>query len=233
MSFEAKLKYSDSPFFQNISKLVIYQKNDVLKKAISYFLLKNYQEAQDYLLVTYPEYSLNEDSNALLLMGHIQLKLHQLDSAIEYFRQSLKMTEKDFFFINDSLGLIYFYKNDYDSAIKYIEEAWAFSENNYYYQFHLGLYHEALLNKKLKDNQDILNQKKPIHDNNVKMIKNEIEEIRKKIKDHYTFALKINPNSYNALLNIGSINASEGSSIAAENYYKKALELNEMIGKYT
>jgi tetratricopeptide (TPR) repeat protein len=83
-------RYRESPFFENISKLVIHQKNEILKKAIFYFLSKKYNEAQDYLLATYPEFSLNEDSNALLLMGHIQLKLHQLDSAIEYFRQSLK-----------------------------------------------------------------------------------------------------------------------------------------------
>ena len=143
-----KLKLHNSPFFQNISQLVTYQKNEVLKKAISFFLSKKYQEAQDYLLETYPEYSLNEDSNALLLMGHIQLKLHQIDSAIEYFRQSLKMTEKDFFFINDSLGIIYFYKDEFDVAIKYIEEAWSFADNNYYFNFHLGLYNEAILNKK-------------------------------------------------------------------------------------
>ena len=216
MSIDEKLKYKKSPFFENISQLVIYQKNDVLKKAISYFLNKNYQEAQDYLLATYPEYSLNEDSNALLLMGHIQLKLHQLDSAIEYFRQSLKMTEKEFFFINDSLGIIYFYKNDYDSAIKYIEEAWG-SEKNYYYQFHLGLYHEALLKKRLGDNPDSL-------DKNQLM---EIEEIKNKIEEHYSKALDIDKDSYNALLNLGTKKASEGSSVAAENYYKKALELNE------
>ena len=118
---EDKIKYSNSLFFQNISQLIICQKNDVLKNAISLFLSKKYHEAQDYLLDTYPEFSLNEDSNVLLLMGHIQLKLIHLDSAIEYFRQSLKMSEKEFFFINDSLGIVYFYKNEYDSAIKYIK----------------------------------------------------------------------------------------------------------------
>ena len=107
---EEKTKFVNSPYMANICQLVLYEKNDMLRKAISFFLAKNYQVAQDYLLATYPEYSLSEDSNALLLMGHIQLKLHQLDSAIEYFRQSLKMTAKENFFINDSLSMIYFYK---------------------------------------------------------------------------------------------------------------------------
>ena len=212
-----RIKFPKNPFFKNIYQLVIYQKNDVLKKAISLFLEKKYEEAQDYLLVTYPEYSLNEDSNALLLMGHIQLKLHQLDSAVEYFRQSLKMTEKDFFFINDSLGMIYFYKKEYDSAIKYIEDAWSFSENNYYFHFHLGLYNEAILYKKLEDKNTL--EEKNQH--------KEIEDLRIKIKEYYSKALKIYPKSYNVLLNIGSIYASEGISPTAENYYKKALELNE------
>ena len=212
-----KLKFHNSPFFQNISQLVSYQKNDILKKAISFFLSKKYQEAQDYLLETYPEYSLNEDSNALLLMGHIQLKLHQIDSAIEYFRQSLKMTEKDFFFINDSLGIIYFYKDEFDVAIKYIEEAWSFADNNYYFNFHLGLYNEAILHKRLGEKYNL--------DDKSRLM--EIEDLKKKIKDHYTNALKIFPKSYNPLLNIGSIYAMEGSSVLAENYYKKALELNE------
>ena len=212
-----KLKFQNSPFFQNISQLVTYQKNEVLKKAISFFLSKKYQEAQDYLLETYPEYSLNEDSNALLLMGHIQLKLHQIDSAIEYFRQSLKMTEKDFFFINDSLGIIYFYKDEFDVAIKYIEEAWSFADNNYYFNFHLGLYNEAILQKRLGEKYNL--------DDKSRLM--EIEDLKKKIKDHYTNALKIFPKSYNPLLNLGSIYAMEGSSALAENYYKKALELNE------
>ncbi len=212
-----KIKNSNNPFFESISQLVIYQKNDVLKKGITLFLSKKYQEAQDYLLETYPEYSLNEDSNALLLMGHIQLKLHQIDSSIEYFRQSQKMTEKDFFFINDSLGIIYFYKNEFDVAIKYIEEAWSFAENNYYFNFHLGLYHEAIL-------QNRIESKKEIEDKNQLM---EIADLKKKIKDYYLNAIKIKPDSYNALLNLGSIYAMDGSSESAENYYKKALELNE------
>ena len=209
-------RYRESPFFENISKLVIHQKNEILKKAIFYFLSKKYNEAQDYLLATYPEFSLNEDSNALLLMGHIQLKLHQLDSAIEYFRQSLKMTEKNVFFINDSLALIYFYKNDYSLAIRYVEDARDFSEQNFYFHLHLGLYHEAILQKKLEGNKK---------DDDEKRV--EIEELSKKTKEHYNAALKINPDSYNALLNLGSINAAEGYFALAENFYKKALDLNE------
>ena len=215
--FEDKIKYSNSLFFQNISQLVIYQKNDVLKKAISLFLSKKYHEAQDYLLDTYPEFSLNEDSNVLLLMGHIQLKLVHLDSAIEYFRQSLKMSEKEYFFINDSLGIVYFYKNEFDSAIKYIEEAWSFSDKNFYFHFHLGLYNEAILHKRL-DEKNSFDEKNQLM---------EIEDLKKKIKDSYTSALKINPNAYNVLLNIGSIYALEGSSATAENYYKQALNINE------
>ena len=111
------LKYKDSPFLENISELVIYQKNEILKKTISYFLSKKYQDAQDYFVATYPEFSQSEDPNALLIMGHIQLKIHQLDSAIEYFRQSLKKTEINNFFINDSLALIHFYKRGHSSLI--------------------------------------------------------------------------------------------------------------------
>ena len=211
-----KNRYQESLFFENISHLVIYQKNDILKKAISYFLSKKYNEAQDYLLETYPEFSLNEDSNALLLMGHIQLKLHQLDSAIEYFRQSLKMSENNVFFINDSLALIYFYKNDINLAIRYIEDARDYSEQNFYFQYHLGLYHEAILKKKLDGNKNDDDENRP-----------EIDELSKKAKEYYNAALKINPDSYNVLMNIGSINASEGYFALAENFYKKALDLNE------
>ena len=150
-------------------------------------------------------------------MGHIQLKLVHLDSAIEYFRQSLKMSEKEFFFINDSLGIVYFYKNEFDSAIKYIEEAWSFSDKNFYFHFHLGLYNEAILHKRL-DEKNSFDEKNQLM---------EIEDLKKKIKDSYTSALKINPNAYNVLLNIGSIYASEGSSATAENYYKQALNINE------
>ena len=214
---ENKIKYSNSLYYQNITKLVINHKNDLLKKAISLFLSQNYQEALDFLLATYPEYSLNEDSNVLLLIGHIQLKLHNLDSSVEYFRQSLKMTEKDFFFINDSLGIIYFYKKDYENAIKYIEDAWSFSDKNFYYHSHLGLYREALLNKKI-DEKNSFDEKNQLL---------EIDDLRNKIKDHYLNALKIYPESYNTLLNLGSIYAQEGAVASAENYYKKALEINE------
>lgn len=206
---EMKTKFKDSPFMENICQLVIYEKNDILKKAISLFLIKKYQDAQDYFVQTYPEYSLNEDSNALLLMGHISIKLHQFDSAVEYFKQSLKRTEKNNFFINDSLGMIYFHKKENDIAIRYLEEARAFAEKNYNFYFHLGLYNEAILKKKLEE-KATFNEK----------------ELLQKIKELYSYALKIKPNSYNALLNIGSISASEGESLAAENYYKKALEIN-------
>ena len=211
------LKYKDSPFLENISELVIYQKNEILKKTISYFLSKKYQDAQDYFVATYPEFSQSEDPNALLIMGHIQLKIHQLDSAIEYFRQSLKKTEINNFFINDSLALIHFYKNEYDLAIRYIEDAGSFAENNYYFQFHLGLYHEAIL-------KTILNENKNKDENELRLEK---EDLVKKIIGYYSAALKLNPNSYNALLNIGSIYASKGYSSNAESYYKKALDLNE------
>ena len=147
---EMKTKFKDSPFMENICQLVIYEKNDILKKAISLFLIKKYQDAQDYFVQTYPEYSLNEDSNALLLMGHISIKLHQFDSAVEYFKQSLKRTEKNNFFINDSLGMIYFHKKENDIAIRYLEEARAFAEKNYNFYFHLGLYNEAILKKKIR-----------------------------------------------------------------------------------
>ena len=214
---EEKTKFVDSPYMANICQLVLYEKNDMLRKAISFFLAKNYQVAQDYLLATYPEYSLSEDSNALLLMGHIQLKLHQLDSAIEYFRQSLKMTAKENFFINDSLSMIYFYKKDYDTAIRYLEDARNYSLQNYYFYFHLGLYHEALMKKKGKD-RNIIDEKNQLL---------ELEDLRGRIKEYYETALRIKSNSFNALLNIGSIYASEESSTVAENYFKKALQLNQ------
>ena len=49
----------------------------------------------------------------------------------------------------------------------------------------------------------------------------EIDELSKKAKEYYNAALKINPDSYNVLMNIGSINASEGYFALAENFYKK------------
>jgi DNA repair protein RadC len=125
------------------------------------------------------------------------------------------MTEKNVFFINDSLALIYFYKNDYSLAIRYVEDARDFSEQNFYFHLHLGLYHEAILQKKLEGNKK---------DDDEKRV--EIEELSKKTKEHYNAALKINPDSYNALLNLGSINAAEGYFALAENFYKKALDLN-------
>lgn len=214
---EEKAKFVDSPYMANICQLVLYEKNDILRKAISFFLDKNYQVSQDYLLATYPEYSLNEDSNALLLMGHIQLKLHQLDSSIEYFRQSLKMTEKENFFINDSLAMIYFYKKDYDTAIRYLEEARNYSLQNYYFYFHLGLYHEALLKKKI-EGKNVIDEKNQF---------NELEDLRREIKEYYETALRIKSDSFNALLNIGNIYALEESYTMAENYYKTALKLNQ------
>ena len=189
------------------------KKMTFLEKQFLFFLVKNYQEAQDYLLATYPEYSLSEDSNALLLMGHIQLKLHQLDSAIEYFRQSLKMTEKDNFFINDSLAMIYFYKKDYDTAIRYLEEARNYSLQNYYFYFHLGLYHEALMKKKCKE--------KNLNDEKNQLI--EIEDIRNRIKEYYESALRIKSNSFDALVKSELVNSS------AYNFFISFLNLTKLF----
>jgi tetratricopeptide (TPR) repeat protein len=209
-------KSNESPFMANLSRLIIFHKNDLIRNAINLFMLKKYEEAQDYLLNSYPEYSLSEDTNALLLMGHIQIKLSQLDSALEYFRQGLKMSKRDDFFIYDSLGMIYFFKKEYDMSLKYINEAFSFSENNYYYQYHSGLYYEAILKNRLEGK---------ISFDDIQQL--EIKDIKDKIKEYYSRAIEIDPNAYNPLINIGTLYASDKDFNQAEKFFKKAILINE------
>ena len=204
---------SKNLYLNNINNLIIYQKNEVLKKSIILFLSHKYNDAKEYLTDTYPEFSLNEDSNALLLMGHIFIRLHQIDSSIDFIRQSIKKLKVENYFVYDSLGIIYFLKKDYITAIKTIQDI---TDNNFYYYYHLGLYHEAILNDKLSNK---------INDESIQLMDN--KQIVKNIKDYYDKALKIKDNSFKTLLNLGSIFASEEDYINAEKYYQKALSVNK------
>ena len=213
ITVENKKKDSKNLFQEEINGLIVYQKNDILKKAIYLFLIGKYNDSLDYMYDLYPEFSLNQDSNALLLMGHIHIRFKQLDSAMDFIRQSIKMLKKDEYFVYDSLSIIYFLKKDYDTAIKTIQDI---TVKNFYYYYHLGLYHEAILNDKLnnslnKDNIELIKQK----GNNQKII------------DFYESALKLNKNSFKTLLNLGSIYASENDFIKAEKYFQNALKIKE------
>ena len=210
---EEQKKESKNLFRERIKELIVYQKNEILKKAIFLFLSGKYKDSMDYMFDLYPEFSLNEDSNALLLMGHIHIREKQLDSAMDFFRQSIKMLKKNNYFIFDSLSIIYFLKKDYETAIKSIQDI---TDNNFYYYYHMGLYHEAILNDKLKDS---------MNDDNHELVKKKGSHI--KIIEFYEKAIKINKNSFKALLNLGSIFASEGDYLKAENYFKSALKINE------
>ena len=213
MSQEKKNNSLKDLFKKRIKELIVLQKNDFLKKAILLFLSGKYRDAQEYMLEIYPEFSLNEDSNALLLMGHIHIRLHQLDYAVDFFRQSIKKLKSEHFFVYDSLSIIHFLKKDYDSAIKTIQDI---TDKNFYYYYHMGLYHEAVLN-------DTLNNS--FNDNNIRL--NENKGNYAQIKDYYEHALKINNNSFKVLLNLGSIFASEEDFVKAESFFKRALNLNK------
>ena len=203
---EEKKIESDDLFQEKINELIIYQKNDILKKAIILFLSGKYKDSMDYMFDLYPEFSLNEDSNALLLMGHIHIREQQLDSALDFFRQSIKMLKKNNYFVYDSLSIIFFLKKEYETAIKTIQDI---TDNNFYYYYHMGLYHEAILMN--DDNQELINKKGSYN----------------KIIEFYEKAIKINKNSFKALLNLGSIFASQEDYLKAENYFKSALIINE------
>ena len=209
---EEKHYNSKNLFKERIKELIVYQKNDILKKAIYIFLSGKYEEAQYYMFEIYPEFSLNEDPNALLLMSNINIRLNQLDSAYDYIRQSIKMLKKENYLVYDSLSIIYFLRKDYDSAIRTIQEL---SITNYYYYYHLGLYNQAALFDKMNNSFD---------DNNIRLIEN--KGTKEEIKGYYESALKINANSFKVLLNIGSIFASEENFAKAENYFKRALKVN-------
>ena len=209
---EEQHNYPKNLFKERIIELIALQKNEILKKAIYFFLSGKYEEAQLYMFEIYPEFSLNEDPNALLLMCNINIRLQQLDAAYDYIRQSIKMLKKENYFIYDSLSIIYFLKKDYDSAIKTIQEL---SDTNYYYYYHLGLYHQAALSDKLNNS---------FGDNNIRLL--ETKGSNEEIKGYYESALKINSNSFKVLLNIGSIFASEENFTKAENYFKRALKIN-------
>ena len=133
---EEQKKDSNNLFQERIKELIVYQKNEILKKAIFLFLSGKYKDSMDYMFDLYPEFSLNEDSNALLLMGHIHIREKQLDSAMDFFRQSIKMLKKNNYFVYDSLSIIYFLKKDYETAIKTIQDI---TDNNFYYYYHMGL----------------------------------------------------------------------------------------------
>ena len=214
MSVILEEKVISTNFFKdNINNLIILQKNEIFRKAAAIFFGNNYGDAKAFLMDIYPEFSLNEDSDALLLMGLILIRLHQNDTAIDFMRQSIKKLKKDNYFIYDSLSIIYFLKKDYINAIKTIQDI---ADNNFYYYYHLGLYHEALLNNKLGNK---------INDENFQLMEN--SQIVKNIKDFYEQALKIESNSFKTLLNLGSIFASEEDYLNAEMYYKKALNSNK------
>ena len=127
---EEQKKDSNNLFEEKIKELIVYQKNDILKKAIYLFLSGKYKDSMEYMFDLYPEFSLNEDSNALILMGHLHIRSRQLDSAMDFFRQSIKMLKKDNYFVYDSVSIIYFLKKDYETAIKTIQDITA---DNFYY----------------------------------------------------------------------------------------------------
>ena len=211
---EQRNNNSKNLFKERIKELIVLHKNDILKKAIHLFLSGKFNEALDYMFEIYPEFSLNEDSNALLLMGNIQIRLKQLDTAVDFIRQAIKMLKKENFLVYDSLSIIYFLKKDYDTAIKTIENIT--DKNNFYYYYHLGLYHEAILNDKLNNS---------INEDNIGLTTPNTNFIQ--IKEFYENALKINTSSFKALLNLGSIFASEENYLKAENYFQRALTINK------
>ena len=215
-------KLAEGLFQNNLMDLINLQKNDVINKACALFLQGNYQEAEDVLLNLYPETYFNEDAPALIMMGHIQMRLEQYESAIEYFRQAMKCENSFGDFIYDSIGISYFIKNEYNIAIENFEEARNFSQNNFNYHYHVALCYETMLNARTEQEMKADEDK-----NNTSVIKMaEIKQLREKIKEAYTDALQINQNSYEVLLNLGTINANEGLTSVAEKYYKRALQAN-------
>ena len=210
---EEKKNYPKNLFGERIKKLIVYQKNDILKKAIYFFLSGKYEDALNYMFEIYPEFSLNEDSNALLLMSNINIRLEQLDSASDFIKQSIKMLKTDNYLVYDTLSIIHFLKKEYDTAIKTIQEI---TDKNFYYYYHLGLYNEAVIIDKLNNS---------INDNNMRLIENKGNY--NKIKEYYEKALKINNNSFKTLLNLGSIFASEEDFPNAEKYFQKALKISK------
>ena len=210
---EEKKNNSKNLFREGIKELIVYQKNDILKKAIYLFLSGKFEDAFNYMFEIYPEFSLNEDSNALLLIGNIYIRLNQLDSASDFIKQSIKKLKTDNYFVYDSLSIIYFLKKDYETAIKTIQDI---TDNNFFYYYHLGLFNEAVINNKLSNS---------FTEGNLKLIENKGHY--NKIKEYYEKALKINNNSFKTLLNLGSIFASEYDFPNAEKYFYKALKINK------
>ena len=210
-------------FESNMLELISLQKNDIISNACTQFINGQFTEAEDYLLTTYPENTFNTDVNALVMMGHIQMRLEQFESAIEYFKQALKCENCPGDFVFDSIGVTNFMKGEYKTAAQNFEEARNFSPNNFNYHYHIAICYETMLITKL-ENEDIkLTEEDENNDEKLK----EVFQLKEVVKKVYDDTLQINPNMYDALLNLGALNACDGLTSVAEKCFKKALQIHE------
>lgn len=215
-------QYTYENFYaKNLKVMVKLQKNDLIYQTESLYLNKKFRQAEAFLLTMYPKVAFSIDQEALTFMGHIQIQLHQLDLALEYFKRALEQKGRIPVFIKDSFGIAYFNKSMYEKSCMYFCEASNQEINNVIYHLHFAFSSEKMVTQikgKLKTEIDAEEKEK---------LEEEMKVHKETIKEEYSTILRINPEHYETLLNFGIFEAREGRLEEAEKLLTHAFTIKE------
>jgi len=228
----------NSPYLQgpdifgtNMFYLIRAQKNNYLVVAEDLFSAKQYSEAEDYLLNNCPKNIFASDKKTLTLMGLIQIKLQQIDLAFEYFKKAKSIIGQNNSFLNDAIGMAYYFKENFAESSKSFDDALSIDNKNFEYYLHLAYANERIVEEKLRtikkknttlsnignDESDSEKENNPINQ--------EIKQYKDRIKEAYESATSITRNSYYLMLNYGVFQAKENYIEDSEKMLKKAARM--------
>ena len=210
-----------SVFAKQMKYLVKLQKNDFIVHAECLYLNEKYTEAKEYILKHYPPLCLEADQEILALLGHIEIKRKQFDKAIKYFEKALIIPGNHTVYVKDSLGIVHYMINDFETSCKYFGEASNQDINNITYHLHF-----AYATQKMIENISLKLAKAKSKDEKAELHE-ELKMYKEQIKEEYSQILRIEPNHYETLLNYGVFEARDNHLEEAEKLFNSALSLKE------
>ena len=213
-----------------------FNKDSLVQYLIGHVKLKleEYESALNYFCRALKTKDQNQASLVYVSKGLVCLYQHNYDEAILNFKEACIHSLDDFNFHNQlALCYIIIYNLQQERTEKIVNLSEFTNDNND---------NNSIVDSKNKSKSKSINSSNffdSSEDDNEKKIKKEkerkkIKEMEKnnnKIKNKYmeafTDAININPNSYVSLINLGSYYANKGQIEKAEEFYKRAENINK------
>lgn len=175
------------------------------------------------------------DPDGYYNLGVCYYNENAIDSAILAYKKTLELNPR-YALAANNLGVIYFNKTDYGQAISYFDIAYKGDSSNpgalmnigAAYQneknYPLAFYYDSLVLKRDPKNQSTLNNLSIMHNElGMKYVDN--NELEKALAE-FSVAFQNNPNSANAIGNIGVVYQKMGNIEKAKDCYRQALAID-------